>query len=90
MNFDEVISTLAFGLSFVEIIKQVETAKFVDVEKKGVVIVGLISSCLWFTYQYRKLGTNATTVFTGVGIVVQYYILNEILLKERKRLKDSE
>ena len=42
MNFDEVISTLAFGLSFVEIIKQVETAKFVDVEKKGVVIVGLI------------------------------------------------
>ncbi len=85
MNFNEAISTLAFSLSFVEMFSEVKKADFVSVEHKNIILLSLFTSCLWFTYQYRKLGTNATTVFTGVGIVVQLYILNEILLKERKK-----
>jgi hypothetical protein len=90
MNFDEIISSVAFSLSFIEIYKQIETADFVNVETKSVVVLSLISSCLWFIYQYRKFQANVTTIFTGVGIAVQVYILNKIISKEKKMVKDSE
>jgi hypothetical protein len=49
-----------------------------------------VASILWLIYQYRKLGANVTTVYMVLGIVVQIYILNRILLKEGNKLKDSE
>jgi len=64
---------------------EVKKADFVSIERKNIILLSLFTSCLWFVYQYRTIGTNATTRVTGVGIVVQLYILNEILLKERKK-----
>ena len=87
MNFNEAISTLAFSLSIVEMFSEVKKADFVSVEHKNIILLSLFTSCLWFIYQYRTIGTNATTLATGLGIFVQLYILNKILLKEQKDLK---
>ena len=89
MNFNEAISTLEFSLSFVEMFSEVKKAEFVSVEHKNIILLSLFTSCLWLIYQYRTIGTNATTLATGLGILVQIYVLNTILLKEQKDLKNQ-
>lgn len=90
MNFDEIISGAAFSLGFVQMYKSLEKSVDVDVKNKDVAIISLVASILWLIYQYRKLGANVTTVYMVLGIFVQLYILNRILLKEDNKLKDSK
>jgi hypothetical protein len=63
--------------------KDLKNSDTVDVEQKNVILLGLVSSLLWFVHQYRRYGINMTTVYTSVGMIVQLYVLNKILLKER-------
>jgi hypothetical protein len=55
------------------------------VDRKNTILLGLLSSCLWLVYQYRKYGVNMTTLYTSSGLIVQLYVLNQILLKEKIR-----
>lgn len=89
MNFDEVISTLAFSLSFFQMFSRIENVDYMNVEHKKMVLLGLLTSCLWFIYQYRQFNMNTTTFATGLGILVQLYVLNRILVKEQNSIKET-
>jgi hypothetical protein len=83
MDTNDIIASIAFGIGFVLMYRDIEHSDKIDVERKNVILLGLISSLLWFVHQYRRYGLNMTTVYTSTGIIVQLYILNKILLKEK-------
>jgi len=83
MDVNDIIASIAFGIGFVLMYKDMENSDKIDVERKNVMLLGLLSSLLWLVHQYRRYGLNMTTVYTSTGIVVQMYILNRILLKEK-------
>ena len=85
MDANDIIASIAFGIGFVLMYKDVEQSDKIDVDRKNVILMGLISSLLWLVYQYRRYGVNMTTLYTSSGIIVQLYILNKILLKEKDR-----
>ena len=86
---DNLIASTSFGLGFIQMYEQVRSVKEIDINLKNAVILSIISSILWFTYQYRKYGLNMTTLYTSAGLIVQLYVLNAILLKEKDRLSSS-
>ena len=83
---DEVISTIAMGLGLVQLYDQVRKIDEIDVNAKNAILLAILTSILWFIYQYRKYGLNATTLYTSAGLIVQLYVLNKILLKEKDRV----
>lgn len=83
---DEVISTIAMGLGAIQLYDQVQRIDEIDVNAKNAILLGILTSILWFIYQYRKYGLNATTLYTSAGLIVQLYVLNKILLKEKERI----
>lgn len=82
---DEIISSVAMGLGLIQMYQQVREIDEIGLEMKNTIILGLLTSFLWLVYQYRKYGLNATTIYTSAGLIVQLYILNKILLKEKPR-----
>ncbi len=86
---DNLVASTAFGLGFVQMYEQVRSIKDIDVNLKNTVILSIITSILWFVYQYRKYGLNMTTLYTSAGLIVQLYVLNAILLKEKDRILSS-
>lgn len=82
---DEIISSVAMGLGLVQMYQHVREIDEIGLEMKNTIILGLLTSFLWLVYQYRKYGLNATTIYTSAGLIVQLYILNKILLKEKPR-----
>lgn len=86
MDFNDIISSVAFGIGFLQMYDQVrrqdeEVADDEPVDKK-MLYMTLFSSSLWLVYQYRRFGTNISTVYTSAGIIVQLYILKKILDRE--------
>jgi hypothetical protein len=84
MNTNDIISSIAFGIGFVQMYNQVQTSDELDVGAKNMLLMSTLTSMLWLTYQYRKFGMNITTLYTSAGLIVQLYVLNKILLKERE------
>ena len=84
MNTNDIISSIAFGIGFVQMYNQVQTSDELDVGAKNMLLMSTLTSVLWLTYQYRKFGLNITTLYTSAGLIVQLYVLNKILLKERE------
>jgi uncharacterized protein with PQ loop repeat len=84
MNTNDIISSIAFGIGFVQMYNQVQTSDELDVSAKNMLVMSTLTSVLWLTYQYRKFGLNITTLYTSAGLIVQLYVLNKILLKERE------
>ena len=80
---NDIISSAAMGLGFVQLYGQVRSVEDIDINMKNTILLGILTSCLWLVYQYRKYGFNATTLYTSSGLIVQLYILNKILLKEK-------
>jgi uncharacterized membrane protein len=86
MDANDIIASIAFGIGFVLMYKDIEQSDKIEVERKNIILLGLISSLLWLVYQYRRYGVNMTTLYTSSGIIVQLYVLNKILLKEKDRV----
>ena len=42
--------------------------------------IGLVASILWTTYQFKKDGMNQSVVYSGIGLVVQIYILQKLIV----------
>ena len=82
MNTDNVIAAVAFGIGFIQMYQDLIKSEKVDEKSKNAVILSIIASSLWFIYQSRKYGMNFTVAYNGVGLVLQLYILNKILVKE--------
>lgn len=86
MNTNDIISSIAFGIGFVQMYNQVQTSDELDVSAKNMLVMSTLTSVLWLTYQYRKFGLNITTLYTSAGLIVQLYVLNKILLKKKERI----
>ena len=86
MNTNDIISSIAFGIGFVQMYNQVQTSDELDIGAKNMLLMSTLTSVLWLTYQYRKFGMNITTLYTSAGLIVQLYVLNKILLKEKERI----
>lgn len=82
---DGIISSLAMGLGFVQLYDQVKKVDNFDSAMKNTVLLSIVTTLLWLIYQYRQHGFNMTTFYTSASLLVQLYVLNEILLKEKIR-----
>lgn len=82
---DTIIPGVAMSLGLVQLYEQVRSVEEIDIDMKNTIILGTITSLLWLIYQFRKYGLNATTLYTSAGLIVQLYVLNKILLKEKIR-----
>jgi hypothetical protein len=82
---DTIIPGVAMSLGLVQLYEQVRSVEEIDIDMKNTIIIGTITSLLWLIYQFRKYGLNATTLYTSAGLIVQLYVLNKILLKEKIR-----
>jgi hypothetical protein len=48
--------------------------------------LGLLSSSLWITYQYKK-GANYSVIYSSLVFAIQLYILSRLLSKAKTREK---
>jgi len=85
---ENTIAGLAFGLGFFQLYDQIRNVKDIDVNLKSTIIISIISSILWFIFQFKRYGLNMTTLYTSTGLIVQLYVLNAILVKEKNNIKE--
>jgi hypothetical protein len=86
MDTNNVIAAIAFGIGFIQMYQDLIKSDKVDEKSKNAVMLSILASSLWFIYQSRKYGMNFTVAYTGVGLAIQVYILNKILIKESENL----
>jgi len=79
MNLNDIIACVAFGLGFVQLYDKLHKSEEVGEESRDVLIMGVTTTALWLTYQYRKFGLNMLTINTSVALAVQIYVLNRIV-----------
>ena len=77
MDLNEIISSVAFGIGFLQMYDQVN--KLEEQVDEKMLYIALVASFLWVIYQYRKFGMNISTVYTSIGFIVQLYTLKSIL-----------
>ncbi len=65
-------------------VSDVQNSDELTKKSKNRILLGVIASILWLTYQSRKYGINTTTMYTTIGLIVQLFLLNKILIKEIK------
>lgn len=85
---ENTIAGLAFGLGFFQLYDQIRNVKDIDVNLKSTIMISIISSILWFIFQFKRYGLNMTTLYTSTGLIVQLYVLNAILVKEKNNIKE--
>lgn len=85
MDANNVVAAFAFSIGFIQMYQDYMKSDTLTPEAKSSVLMGLLASSLWLIYQSRKYGMNFTVAYTTVGLVLQLYILNKILVKESKK-----
>lgn len=78
MKFDDIIASIALGLGFVQIYDNFNRSDEVGEESKHMILLGIITTSLWLTYQSRKYGFNLLTVNTSIALAVQIYVMSRI------------
>ena len=78
MNLNDIIASVAIGLGFVQMYDKLQKSEEVGEESRDILIMGVTTTALWLTYQYRKFGLNMLTINTSVALAVQIYVLNQI------------
>tara|TARA_B100002019_G_C21217514_1_gene572806 strand:- start:796 stop:1062 length:267 start_codon:yes stop_codon:yes gene_type:complete len=78
MKFDDIIASIALGLGFVQIYDNFNRSDEVGEESKHMVLLGIITTSLWLTYQSRRYGFNLLTVNTSIALAVQIYVMSRI------------
>ena len=79
MCYTNPIASVAIGLGFVQMYDKLQKSEEVGEESRDVLIMGVTTTALWLTYQYRKFGLNMLTINTSVALAVQIYVLNRIV-----------
>ena len=90
MKTDNVVAAFAFGIGFIQMYQDYMRSEEMDEKSKNAVLLSLLASCLWLIYQSRMYGMNFTVAYTGVGLLLQLYLLNKILVKEDKKNKTKK
>jgi hypothetical protein len=90
MDANNVVAAFAFGIGFIQMYQDYMRSEEMDEKSKNAVLLSLLASTLWLIYQSRKYGMNFTVAYTGVGLLLQLYLLNKILVKEDKKNKSKK
>ena len=85
MDANNVVAAFAFGIGFIQMYQDYMRSDEMDDKSKNAVLLSLLASCLWLIYQSRQYGMNFTVAYTGLGLLLQVYLLNKILIKESKK-----
>jgi hypothetical protein len=78
MKIDDIIASIALGLGFVQIYDNFNRSDEVGEESKHTLLLGIITTSLWLTYQSRRYGVNLLTVNTSIALAVQIYVMSRI------------
>jgi hypothetical protein len=78
MKIDDIIASIAMGLGFVQIYDNFNRSEEVGEESKHTLLLGIITTSLWLTYQSRRYGVNLLTVNTSIALAVQVYVMSRI------------
>jgi hypothetical protein len=79
MKIDDVIASVALGLGFVQIYDNFNRSDEVGEESRNMLILGIVTTGLWLTYQVRRYGVNLLTVNTSIALAVQVYVMSRIV-----------
>ena len=90
MDPNDFVAAFAFGIGFIQMYQDFMKSDEMDEKSKSAIVLSLIASSLWLIYQSRKYGMNFTVAYTGVGLLLQLYILNKILVKENEKSKSKK
>ncbi len=85
MKSDNIVAAFAFGIGFIQMYQDYMKSDEMDAKSKNAVLLSLIASSLWLIYQSRKYGMNFTVAYTTLGLILQLYLLNKILVKENEK-----
>ena len=85
MDANNVVAAFAFGIGFIQMYQDYMRSDEMDEKSKNAVLLSLLASCLWLIYQSRQYGMNFTVAYTGLGLLLQVYLLNKILIKESEK-----
>jgi Na+/proline symporter len=89
MDANNAVAAIAFGIGFIQMYQDYMNSDEIDEKSKNAILLSLLASCLWLTYQSRQYGMNFTVAYTGVGLLLQLYLLNKILVKENEKNEDK-
>ena len=89
MDANNAVAAIAFGIGFVQMYQDYVRSDEMDEKSKNAVLLSLLARCLWLIYQSRKYGMNFTVAYTTLGLVLQLYLLNKILVKENEKNQDK-
>ena len=78
MKIDDIIASIAMGLGFVQIYDNFNRSEEVGEESKHTLLLGIITTSLWLTYQSRRYGVNLLTVNTSIALAVKIYVMSRI------------
>ena len=78
MKIEDIIASIALGLGFVQIYDNFNKSDEVGEESKHMLLLGIITTSLWLTYQSRRYGVNLLTVNTSIALAVQVYVISRI------------
>ena len=90
MDANNIVAAFAFGIGFIQMYQDYMRSEEMDEKSKNAVLLSLLASTLWLIYQSRKYGMNFTVAYTGIGLLLQLYLLNKILVKEDKKNKSKK
>ena len=90
MDPNDIVAAFAFGIGFIQMYQDFMKSDEMDEKSKSAIVLSLVASCLWLIYQSRKYGMNFTVAYTGVGLLLQLYILNKILVKENEKEQNKK
>jgi Na+/proline symporter len=90
MDANNIVAAFAFGIGFIQMYQDYMRSEEMDEKSKNAILLSLLASMLWLIYQSRKYGMNFTVAYTGIGLLLQLYLLNKILVKEDKKNKSKK
>jgi len=90
MDANNVVAAVAFGIGFIQMYQDYIRSEEMDEKSKNAVLLSILASSLWLIYQSRKYGMNFTVAYTTLGLVLQLYLLNKILVKENEKIQDKK
>ncbi len=88
MNANNTFAILSFGVGFIQMYNDFMNSDEVDEKSKNTMMLSVLVSSTWLLYQLHKDGPNFSVAYTSVGLFLQLYILNKILIKESKKHRD--
>jgi hypothetical protein len=83
MKFNDIIATTALSTGLVKMYMDFENSDKVDVKFKNSIIFGIVITTTWLIYYTNEYGFSHFTVYTLISLLLQLYILRNIMKKEK-------